>query len=94
MSIETDASLRMRARRTIIARNIYLAVVGLWVLAALGMLAIWLATTPSGYFWPVWPIAGWTVAAVAWGIPLFSRRRPRISESRIDAEVNRLRAIR
>src|SRR5688572_30723786 len=23
------------------------------------LLAIWLLTTPGGYFWPVWPMLGW-----------------------------------
>ena len=26
------------------------------------LVAIWLITTPGGYFWPIWPILGWGVA--------------------------------
>ena len=25
------------------------------------LLAIWLLTTPGGYFWPVWPMLGWGI---------------------------------
>lgn len=40
--------------------NCYLVVNGFLVL-------IWLLTSPGGYFWPVWPAAGWGIAvALHW----------------------------
>jgi hypothetical protein len=29
------------------------------------LVAIWLLTTPGGYFWPIWPMLGWGIG-VAW----------------------------
>jgi hypothetical protein len=33
-----------------------------YVLMMLLLVAIWLFTTPGGYFWPIWPMLGWGVA--------------------------------
>ena len=88
-----EAELRRRARARVIAKTVYLAVVAGWVVLGVVQIAIWFLTTPGGYFWPVWPILGTAVAAVAWGIPTFAPF-PAISERRIDAEVARLRAQR
>ncbi len=35
----------------------YLAVMAL-------LLAVWLLTTPGGYFWPMWPMLGWGIGLV------------------------------
>ena len=32
------------------------------------LLAIWLLTTPGGYFWPVWPMLGWGLGLAKHGI--------------------------
>jgi hypothetical protein len=29
------------------------------------LVAIWLITTPGGYFWPIWPLLGWGIAVAA-----------------------------
>ena len=29
------------------------------------LVAIWLFTTPGGYFWPIWPMLGWGFAVAA-----------------------------
>ncbi len=29
------------------------------------LVAIWLFTTPGGYFWPIWPLLGWGIAVAA-----------------------------
>ena len=89
---EEDA-LRRRARARVVAQTVYLAVVGAWVVLGAVQVLIWYLTTPGGYFWPVWPILGSVVAAIAWGIPTFVIL-PGVSERRIDAEVARLRAHR
>lgn len=89
MSNSTD--LYQAARQRVIAKTTYT-----WVFAALAVIAavqvvIWYLTTPEGYFWPVWPIIGMLIAALAWGIPLFGRHGG-VSEERVQAEVARMRA--
>ena len=78
------------ARRRVIAKCIYKGVVGLWLLLAALQVAVWYFTTPDGYFWPVWPTLGTLVAAVIAGIPVYAGR-PAISNSRIEAELSRMR---
>jgi hypothetical protein len=36
-----------------------------YLLVMLLLVAIWLLTTPGGYFWPIWPMLGWGVAVAA-----------------------------
>jgi len=79
-----------RARRRVIAKSVYQGMLGLWTLLALAQIAIWYLTTPNGHFWPVWPIMGTLIAAVAWGLPLYAPR-PAVSERRIQAEMARMR---
>ena len=31
------------------------------------LVAIWLMTTPGGYFWPMWPALGWGIGVFAHG---------------------------
>ncbi len=78
------------ARRRVIAKAVYKGVVALWTLLAVVQIAIWYFTTPSGYFWPAWPILGTLIAAIAWGIPTYARP-PAVSEDRIQAELARMR---
>lgn len=65
--------LERRARALVIARNVYKAVVLLWGIVSIGMVLIWQLTTPGGYFWPVWPILGMSVAAVIWGLAIYGK---------------------
>ena len=41
------------------------------------LVAIWLMTTPGGYFWPMWPMLGWGVMVVVHGSLRKSGRRGR-----------------
>ncbi|MCC9145206.1 MULTISPECIES: hypothetical protein [unclassified Arthrobacter] len=77
------------ARRRVIAKTVYKGVVGLWIVLAAVQIAIWYFTTPGGYFWPAWPILGILIAAVAWGIPIYTRR-PAVSDRRVQAELARM----
>jgi O-antigen/teichoic acid export membrane protein len=79
------------ARRRVIAKTAYWGVVGLWVVLAVVQVTIWFLTTPGGYFWPAWPILATSIAAIAWGVPLYARR-PVVSDTRIRAEMARMRA--
>jgi hypothetical protein len=43
-----------------------------YVLVMALLVAIWLVTTPGGYFWPIWPMLGWGFADAAHAL---ARRR-------------------
>ena len=32
------------------------------------LVAIWLLTSPGGYFWPVWPMLGWGIGVASHGL--------------------------
>lgn len=32
------------------------------------LVAIWLLTTPGGYFWPIWPMLGWGIGLASHGL--------------------------
>jgi hypothetical protein len=32
------------------------------------LVAIWLLTSPGGYFWPIWPMLGWGIGLAAHGL--------------------------
>jgi hypothetical protein len=32
------------------------------------LMAIWLLTTPGGYFWPIWPLLGWGIGVASHGL--------------------------
>lgn len=89
----TDERLLERhARALVLARNIYKAVVGLWVLVSAGLLVIWWVTAPGGYFWPIWPILGVIIAAVIWGLVIYQKASFRVREEQVQREMERLRA--
>jgi uncharacterized protein DUF1707/2TM domain-containing protein len=39
-----------------------------YIVVMVGLVAIWLLSTPGGYFWPIWP-------ALGWGLPLVLKHR-------------------
>ncbi len=86
-----DDTMR-RARRRVIARAVYLAVLVSWAALSVALVAIWFMTTPGGYFWPVWPIVNFVVAALVWGLAVYQRFPFRVSERRVREEIARLRA--
>lgn len=87
-----DKTLERRAHGIVIAKNVYKAVVALWVIAAAGMLLIWWLATPGGYFWPVWPILGMSVSALVWGLAIYGKAPFRVRQDQVEREMTRLRA--
>lgn len=83
--------LERRARTLVIAKNVYKTVVALWIVASAGMLLIWWLTTPGGYFWPVWPILGMSVAAVIWGLAIHGKAPFRVRQDQVEREMEGLR---
>ena len=71
---------RLNAKREFWAHAfVYLAVNALLVV-------VWAVTSDGGYFWPVWPIAGWGIGLVMHAWETF--RRP-ISEEAIRREMDK-----
>lgn len=50
------------------------------------LVVVWVVTADGGYFWPVWPIAGWGIGLTVHAFETF--RRP-ISEDAIRREMER-----
>ncbi|NNE96258.1 MAG: 2TM domain-containing protein [Acidimicrobiales bacterium] len=51
------------------------------------LIVIW-ALTGAGYFWPVWPIAGWGIGLALHAYGVYFGPKP-LSESEIQAEMDR-----
>jgi membrane protein YdbS with pleckstrin-like domain len=88
----TEENLQRRARSIVRAKNIYKAVVVFWVLAMAIQVLVWWLTTPTGYFWPVWPILGLIVATVVAGVIIYGGAPFRVREDQVARELARLRA--
>jgi hypothetical protein len=39
-----------------------------YLLVMVMLVAIWLLTTPGGYFWPIWPMLGWGIGLASHGL--------------------------
>lgn len=50
------------------------------------LIVIW-AATGAGYFWPIWPIAGWAIGLAAHAYAVYSPER--VTEDDIQAEMRR-----
>jgi hypothetical protein len=51
------------------------------------IIAIWFAVSDGGFFWPIFPLAGWGIGLFFHGMDVF--RRP-VSEEQIRREMSRL----
>ena len=80
--LRAAALIRLRKKREFLQHlTVYVVVNGTLVL-------IWLATTPSGFFWPMFPLLGWGVGIIFHGLDVYAPEQP--SEERIQREMNRL----
>jgi signal transduction histidine kinase len=64
------------SRRTLGSRALAIQI-GVSVLLACYLVAVWAVTT-HGYFWPIWPMLGLALLAIAHGAVVFGRREHRI----------------
>jgi hypothetical protein len=85
---QLDEDLREKALAQLKKKRDFRTHLTIYVAVNVLLVVIW-AVSDSGYFWPIWPIAGWGigVAANAWDV---YGRRP-ISEDAIRREAERLR---
>ena len=87
--MEND-ELRTLAKRRLTARNEFNTYLLVWLGVSVLVVAIWALTNAGGYFWPVWPILGMGIGAVAKGYQVIRPEHGYISEEAIDAEAARL----
>ncbi|GAB3899565.1 2TM domain-containing protein [Kibdelosporangium lantanae] len=80
--VRTVARKRLEERRGFVPHLI------IYVLINVGLVAIWVTTSPDAFFWPVFPLVFWGAGVVmhAWNA-FFSRP---ITEADVDREVERL----
>jgi heme/copper-type cytochrome/quinol oxidase subunit 4 len=85
-----DAELRALATKRLKARSDFYHYLLVWLGVSVVLTVIWFLTSPGGYFWPAWAIAGMGIAAVFQAIAVFGGAGV-ITDSKIDAEVERLK---
>ncbi|HWH27265.1 MAG TPA: 2TM domain-containing protein [Pseudolysinimonas sp.] len=82
--------LREAARKNLKARNDFKVMLAIFAVVTVIVIAIWALTGARGYFWPAWPILGMSIAAVFAGLDAYGVTRKHITESDIDAEIDRM----
>ena len=87
MEASTD-DLREQARKRLKKKRDFRTHVVMYVLVNAMLVVIW-AVTDSGFFWPIFPIAGWGIGLVADAWATFGEKP--ISDAEIDREVEKLR---
>ena len=96
-SASTD-DLRKLAKKRLKAQADFKQFLGIWLGVSVLLVAIWAFTSFNTghtlYFWPVWPIAGMGVAAFFMGLEAYGPGQRGITESDIDAEVERMQQRR
>jgi 2TM domain len=82
-----DQASRDRAVTQLKKRRDFHGHILVYVLVNAFLVAIWLLVGPHGFFWPVFPIAGWGIGVVmnAWDVYW----RHGITEEDIDREIER-----
>jgi len=83
-----DDALRDRAIRRLKKRRDFSAHLLVYVLVNAFLVAIWALTNVHGFFWPVFPLAGWGIGLVmnAWDV----FRSDEFYEDQIRREMDRL----
>ena len=80
--------LRDRAIKRLKKRRDFFAHLLVYVLVNAFVVAIWALTNPDGFFWPIFPLAGWGIGVVmnAWDVFL----NDEFDEEQIRREMERL----
>jgi hypothetical protein len=87
-----DQALRENAIKQLKKRRDFRAHLLVYVLVNAFLVAVWALTNPDGFFWPVFPIAGWGIGVVmnAWDV----YRGDEFSEAEIRREMERYQGRR
>lgn len=90
-TVETshETELRERALKRLKKRRDFRGHLLVYVLVNTFLVVVWAATTPGGFFWPIFPIVGWGIGVVmnAWDAYVATD----IGEEDIAREVERIR---
>lgn len=87
----TADDLREAARKNLKARNDFKVMLAIFAVIAIVLVVIWFVSSGGvGYFWPIWPLLGLTIAAVFAGLDAYGVTRRHITESDVDAEIARM----
>jgi hypothetical protein len=81
-----DMDLRKAAVERLEAKREFWGHVFVYLAVNVLLVLIWATTNNAGYFWPVWPIAGWGIGLAVHAFETF--RRP-IGEDAIRREMER-----
>lgn len=91
VSAMTDAD-REIARKRVKARRDFAATTVILIVVAALLIVIWFVTTGGhGYFWPMWPLIGFAIAVVFSGLNAFGVINRDVTDSDIDAEIDRMK---
>ncbi len=86
-----SADYRNKVRHRLKMQQVFRLFLTIWVGVAMLLIAIWFFTTPFGYFWPIWPMFGMSIpAAIIW-ISAYGPPPKEITDTDIDAEIQRIR---
>jgi len=85
--MSSDDASRAQAVRRLWAKRGFKIHLTAFAIVSLAMLLIWGTASGRDYFWPIWPIAGWStgIAVHAW----FTFGQWSLSEAEIQREVRR-----
>jgi len=87
----TDEELRAVAKKSLKKKADFKRYLWTWAGVSLLCSAIWLITSPTESFWPIWVIFGMGIGALFSGIDAYGKQPSVITESDIDAEVARIK---
>jgi 2TM domain len=92
MTTTSDADreqvLRAKAVRQLKKQRDFRSHVLVYVLVNTLLVVIWIMTDPHGFFWPVFPIAGWGIGVIMNAWDVYGRQE--ITEDDIQREMHRL----
>ena len=88
----TQDDLRDQALASLKRKRDFRNQVAMWALMSAFFVAIWAVTSDAeGFFWPVFPIAGWGIGIGIQGYGIYGPGSKPISEAEIERESERLR---
>lgn len=90
----SDAQLRVMAEQRLKKKSGFRQYLWIWLGVSVLLTVIWALSTPGGYFWPVWAIAGMGIGALFAGIDAYGKEPKVITDQEIDAEMARMRQSR
>ena len=89
LPVKNDDDLRQLALRRLKKRHDFYGHLLVYTLVNTFIVVIWALTDGNGFFWPIFPIAGWGIGLVANAYEAYVKDDP--TAAQVEAEVERLR---